>query len=93
MAQETYGSRDTRLGRSTAEEAKDVAGQQAHKMASQVESATQAVVEQGRQMQDNVAVVATNFRTAFEKSMRDQPFTTLAIAAGVAFVLGAIWKS
>jgi ElaB/YqjD/DUF883 family membrane-anchored ribosome-binding protein len=93
MAQDTYGSRDTRFGRSTAEEAKDVAGQQAQRMAGQVESAAQAVAEQGRQMQDNVAVVATNFRTAFEKSMRDQPFTTLAMAAGIAFVLGAIWKS
>jgi ElaB/YqjD/DUF883 family membrane-anchored ribosome-binding protein len=40
-----------------------------------------------------VQVVANNFRTAFEKSMRDQPYTTLAMAAGIAFVLGAIWKS
>jgi ElaB/YqjD/DUF883 family membrane-anchored ribosome-binding protein len=93
MAQETYGSRDTRLGRSTAEEAKDMATQQAQRMASQVEGAAQAVAEQGRQIQDNVQVVATNFRTAFEKSMRDQPYTTLAMAAGIAFVLGAIWKS
>ena len=42
-------------------------------MASQVEGAAQAVAEQGRQIQDNVQVVANNFRTAFEKSMRDQP--------------------
>lgn len=93
MAQETYGSRDTRLGRSTAEEAKDAVGQQAQRVASQVEGAAHAVAEQGRQMQDNVAVVTNNFRMAFEKSMRDQPFTTLAMAAGIAFVLGAIWKS
>jgi ElaB/YqjD/DUF883 family membrane-anchored ribosome-binding protein len=93
MAQETYGSRDTRLGRSAAEEAKDMASQQAQRVASQVEGAAQAVAEQGRQIQDNVQVVANNFRTAFEKSMRDQPYTTLAMAAGIAFVLGAIWKS
>jgi ElaB/YqjD/DUF883 family membrane-anchored ribosome-binding protein len=93
MAQETYGSRDTRFGRSTADEAKEVAGQQAQKLASQVEGAAHAVAEQGRQVQDNVQVVANNFRVAFEKSMRDQPFTTLAMAAGIAFVLGAIWKS
>ena len=91
MAQETYGSRDTRFGRSAAEEAKDMASQQ--RVASQVEGAAQAVAEQGRQIQDNVQVVANNFRTAFEKSMRDQPYTTLAMAAGIAFVLGAIWKS
>lgn len=93
MAQDTYGGRDTRFGRSTAEEAKDMAGQQAQRIASQVEGAAHAVAEQGRQVQDNVAVVADNFRTAFEKSMRDQPFTTLAMAAGIAFVLGALWKS
>jgi ElaB/YqjD/DUF883 family membrane-anchored ribosome-binding protein len=93
MAQETYESRDTRFGRSAAEEAKDMASQQAQRVASQVEGAAQAVAEQGRQIQDNVQVVANNFRTAFEKSMRDQPYTTLAMAAGIAFVLGAIWKS
>ena len=70
-----------------------MASQQAQRVASQVEGAAQAVAEQGRQIQDNVQVVANNFRTAFEKSMRDQPYTTLAMAAGIAFVLGAIWKS
>ena len=57
MAQDTYGGRDTRFGRSTAEEAKDMAGQQAQRIASQVEGAAHAVAEQGRKVQDNVAVL------------------------------------
>lgn len=94
MAQDPgYGSREARFGRSTGEDMKDMASQQAQKMASQVEGAAQAVAEQGRQVQENVQIVANNFRTAFEKSMREQPFTTLAMAAGIAFVLGALWKS
>lgn len=33
------------------------------------------------------------FSAALHKSLDDQPFTTLAIAAAMGFVLGAIWRS
>ena len=44
-------------------------------------------------MSENVQAVANNMKDALEKSMREKPLTTLAMAAAVAFVLGAIWKS
>jgi ElaB/YqjD/DUF883 family membrane-anchored ribosome-binding protein len=37
--------------------------------------------------------VASNLKGAIDKSVSDQPMATLAVAAMVGFVLGAIWKS
>jgi ElaB/YqjD/DUF883 family membrane-anchored ribosome-binding protein len=62
-------------------------------MARQAEGAARAVGEQGREMTEQVQVVAENFKTALDKSIREQPVTTLALTAAVAFVIGALWKS
>jgi hypothetical protein len=32
-------------------------------------------------------------KTAVDRSLKDQPMATLAMAAVVGFVIGAIWKS
>jgi ElaB/YqjD/DUF883 family membrane-anchored ribosome-binding protein len=32
-------------------------------------------------------------KSAVDKSLKDQPMATLALAAALGFVLGAIWKS
>ena len=32
------------------------------------------------------------FKDAIDKSLKDQPMTTLAMAAGLGLVLGALWK-
>lgn len=89
MTQNTsYASRDTRI-----DDLKNKAVDQAYNVAQQVEDAANTVAKQGREASEHVQEVAGNFRSAFEKSMRDQPITTLAMAAGVAFVLGALWKS
>jgi ElaB/YqjD/DUF883 family membrane-anchored ribosome-binding protein len=37
--------------------------------------------------------VAGNLKGAVDKSVKDQPMATLALAAVVGFVLGAIWKA
>jgi len=37
--------------------------------------------------------VAGNLKGALDTSLKDQPMATLAFAAVVGFVLGAIWKS
>ena len=37
--------------------------------------------------------VAGNLKGAVAKSVKDQPMATLAVAAAVGFVLGALWKS
>jgi len=51
------------------------------------------VAEHGREVGDKVQEVAGNLKGAVDKSVKDQPMATLAIAAVLGFVLGAIWKS
>lgn len=69
------------------------AGEQLDRVAQDVESAARSFAEQGRQASDQVQVVAHNFKTAVDKSVREQPLTTLVLAAGIGFVIGALWKS
>ena len=47
-----------------------------------IEGAAGTVAKQGREARD-----------AVEKSVKDQPMTTLAAAVAIGFVIGAIWKS
>lgn len=42
---------------------------------------------------DQVSKVGRNMQRAVDKSISDQPYATLVMAAGVGFVLGALWKS
>jgi ElaB/YqjD/DUF883 family membrane-anchored ribosome-binding protein len=51
------------------------------------------VADQGRETGERVQEVAVNFKQALDKSVEDQPMATLALAAVVGFVLGALWKS
>jgi ElaB/YqjD/DUF883 family membrane-anchored ribosome-binding protein len=45
------------------------------------------------ELSDNVQKVARNFSTAVDKSVTEQPLTTLGMAVAAGFVLGAIWKA
>ncbi len=40
-----------------------------------------------------VSAVTGNMQKAVDKSLSDQPYTSLAMAAAIGFVIGAIWKS
>jgi len=71
----------------------DKATDQFNKVADQVEGVAGRVAEQGREMGEKVQVVADNFKGAVNKSVKDQPMATLAMAAALGFVLGALWKS
>jgi ElaB/YqjD/DUF883 family membrane-anchored ribosome-binding protein len=61
--------------------------------ADQAEHFASRVAEQGRDVGDRVQEVAGNVKSAVDKSVKDQPMATLAMAAVLGFVLGAIWKS
>ena len=50
------------------------------------------MAEQGREAGEKVQEVAGNLKAAAHKSLKDQPMVTLAIAAVLGFVLGALWK-
>ena len=62
-------------------------------VADQAEHFASRVAGQGREVGDRVQEVAGNVKSAVDKSVRDQPMATLAMAAVLGFVLGAIWKS
>jgi ElaB/YqjD/DUF883 family membrane-anchored ribosome-binding protein len=61
--------------------------------ADQAEHFASRVAEQGREAGDKMQEVAGNLKGAVDKSVKDQPMATLAMAAVLGFVLGAIWKS
>ena len=41
----------------------------------------------------SVQEVAENFSSAIQKSLRNQPMTTLGFAVVMGFILGALWKA
>jgi ElaB/YqjD/DUF883 family membrane-anchored ribosome-binding protein len=47
----------------------------------------------GRQVGQQVEEVAGHLKGALDRSITDQPMTTLAVVAAFGFVLGALWKS
>ena len=61
--------------------------------ADRAEKAATKVADQGREVGENFQEVAGNVKGAIDRSVKDQPMATLAMAAAVGFVLGAIWKS
>ena len=83
MAQSTPGRSDTMS------DLKDKANDQIRRAADTAEG----VADQGRQAAEGVQDVAGNMKGALDKSIKDQPMATLAVAAAVGFVLGAIWKT
>lgn len=93
MTQATHQARDTSRVGEIGSDLKDRAFEQIDKLAGQVEGAAKSMRNQGREMGEQVQVVTDNFKSALDKSVRDQPLTTLAMTAAVAFVIGALWKS
>ena len=88
MAQSTYGGQSD-LGSTL----KDKATDQFNKAADKAESVVNRVADQGREAGERMQEVAGNLKGAVDRSVKDQPMATLATAAIVGFVLGALWKS
>ena len=78
---------------SKASEYAEKAGKQFDSVVQSAESTARQVAESGREATERVNKVAGNMKTAVDKSLKDQPLTTLAMAAATGFVLGALWKS
>ena len=50
------------------------------------------VADQAREYGEKAQEAARNFKPYVEKSMRERPMETLAVASVIGFVLGALWK-
>lgn len=48
--------------------------------------------EGAQEAADAVREVRDTFGEAIEESVRERPYTTLAIAIGLGFVIGAVWR-
>jgi ElaB/YqjD/DUF883 family membrane-anchored ribosome-binding protein len=70
----------------------DVSGQM-ERAGQAAEGIADRTAEQAREAGEGMQRVAGNFSAAMDKSLRDQPMATLAVAAALGFVLGALWKS
>lgn len=88
MAQSTYTGKPDQMS-----EFKEKATEQLNRTAERAESVANRVAGQGREAGERMQEVASNFKGALDKSVRDQPMATIAAAAIVGFVLGALWKS
>ena len=71
----------------------DKGAEQFKKVADRVEGLASGAADQVREVSDRTGEVAGNLKKAVDKSVKDQPMATLAMAAAVGFVLGALWKS
>jgi ElaB/YqjD/DUF883 family membrane-anchored ribosome-binding protein len=71
----------------------DKGTEQFKKVADRVEGFATGVSAQMREVSDSTGEVAGNFKKAVDKSVKAEPMATLAMAAAVGFVLGALWKS
>lgn len=89
-----------RMARTAGDAVADTASEWAHRASETIEDVKKgasdmadSAVERGREATRQLDAVASNMRTAVDKSVRDQPMATLAVAALAGFVLGALWKS
>jgi ElaB/YqjD/DUF883 family membrane-anchored ribosome-binding protein len=57
-----------------------------------IEDIASGMAEQARQYGEKAQDAARQFKPFVEKSLKDQPMATLAGAAAIGFILGALWK-
>lgn len=83
-------------GSSIADKATDLAEKASATIGSAIggaEATARQLAERGSEAGEHVQEVAGNLKGAVDKSLKDQPMATLAIATMLGFALGALWKS
>jgi ElaB/YqjD/DUF883 family membrane-anchored ribosome-binding protein len=60
--------------------------------AAQAQDYAAKVADQAREYGEKAQDAARNFKPYVEKSMKERPMETLAVASVIGFVLGALWK-
>lgn len=59
---------------------------------SSVDDAVSGAQDKGREAVDAMREVSDNFVDAIDQSIKERPYTTLAMVAGIAFLFGASWR-
>ena len=86
--QDTPKERATERFERLAEKATD----QFRNLADRAEDTAGRVADRSRDAGERMQEVAGNLKGAVDKSVKEQPMATLALAAIAGFVLGALWK-
>lgn len=68
------------------------AAEQLKSVADSADDIAAKAAEQARAYGEKAQELAKNFKPYVEKSMKEQPMATLAVAAAIAFALGALWR-
>ena len=82
-------------GKQSSKQAQDAAGAVTEKLgdaAAQAQELAGHVVEQARVYGEQAQEAVKSFKPYVEKSMKEKPMATLAVAALIGAVLGALWK-
>jgi ElaB/YqjD/DUF883 family membrane-anchored ribosome-binding protein len=74
------------------DEAMAQARTQARRVQATAEGAISDLQDKGRETVDAFREVADTFGDAVEDSLKRRPYATLAVVAGIGFLLGAVWK-
>ncbi|WP_414462991.1 hypothetical protein [Hyphomicrobium sp. DY-1] len=61
--------------------------------AANLQDTGERLASKGAELGDGMQKVAKNFSNAVDKSVAEQPLTTLGMAVAAGFILGAIWKA
>jgi ElaB/YqjD/DUF883 family membrane-anchored ribosome-binding protein len=70
----------------------DSAGDQLQHVAENAQETAAKVTDQAREYGEKAQKAVEDFKPFVEKSLKDQPMATLAVAAVIGFALGALWK-
>jgi ElaB/YqjD/DUF883 family membrane-anchored ribosome-binding protein len=98
MTQQTAGYPSQGYGQTSTEGASrfrdvaDAAGESVKATADSAQEMAGNVADQARHYGEQAQEAVKQFRPFVEKSLKQQPMTTLAGAAVIGFVLGALWK-
>jgi ElaB/YqjD/DUF883 family membrane-anchored ribosome-binding protein len=67
-------------------------GERAKEAAGNAQEVAGNIADQARRHGERAQEAIKHFRPFVEKSLKEQPITTLAVAAAIGLVLGALWK-
>jgi ElaB/YqjD/DUF883 family membrane-anchored ribosome-binding protein len=70
----------------------DATGERMRETADSAQEIAGNIADQARHHAERAQEAAKRFRPFVEKSLREQPMTTLAVAGAIGLVLGALWK-
>ena len=87
-----YSKGSPEAGKDRLRELADVATDKVKNVTQSAEEIDVKVAEQTREYGEKTPEAAKNFKPYVDKSMKEQPMSTLGVAAVVGFVLGALWK-